>query len=232
VKLSVVIMLYNEEEVIDEFSERLLKSIRRLPMDYEVNFVIEGTDGTLEKVKSLAKTDPRVRFDYNEKRLGLGKATKKGLGLVDPKSNLVLTMDSDLNHDPEEIVRLVEASKEADVVVGSRSKSRGLVKELPWFKRMVSASTNWVLRNAFRMQSSDVTSGFRIYSTKAIESIRDDLVAKNFEITAELLIRAKKKGFSITEVPITFTRRPRGTSKLSFVRSGIGYVVLLFRLGI
>jgi dolichol-phosphate mannosyltransferase len=231
-KLSVVIMLYNEEEVIDEFAERLLKSLRQLPMDYEVNFVVEGTDGTIDKVKSLAKTDPRVRFDYNEKRLGLGKATKKGLGLVEPKSNLVLTMDSDLNHDPEEIVNLLEASKEADIVIGCRSKSRGLVKELPWFKRMISASTNWILRNAFRMDSSDITSGFRIYSTKAIESIRDDLISKNFEVTAELLIRAKKKGFSITEVPIKFTRRPRGTSKLSFVKSGFGYVVLLARLGI
>lgn len=231
-KLSVVIMLYNEEEVIDEFSERLLKSLRELPMEYEVNFVVEGTDGTLEKVKSLAKMDPRVKFDYNEKRLGLGKATKKGLELVDPASNLVLTMDSDLNHDPEEIINLLQASKEADIVIGCRSTSRGLVKELPWFKRMVSGSTNWILRNVFRMNSSDITSGFRIYSTKAIESIRNDLVSKNFEVTAELLIRAKKKGFSITEVPITFTRRPRGVSKLSFVKSGIGYVVLLFRLGI
>jgi dolichol-phosphate mannosyltransferase len=225
-------MLYNEEEVIDEFSERLLKSLRELPMDYEVNFIVEGTDGTLEKVKGLAKIDPRIKVDYNEKRLGLGKATKKGLGQVDPKSNLVLTMDSDLNHDPEEISTLLEASKEADVVVGCRSRRRGLVKELPWLKRIISASTNWILRNAFRMSSSDITSGFRIYSTKAIESIRDDLVSKNFEVTAELLIRAKKKGFSITEVPITFTRRPRGTSKLSFVKSGIGYVILLFRLGI
>ncbi len=231
-KISAVIMLYNEEEVVDEFSGRLLKSLRQLPVDYEVNFVVEGTDGTLEKVTSIAKTDPRIRIDYNEKRLGLGKATKKGLGLVDPRSSLVLTMDSDLNHDPEEIVNLLEASKGADIVIGCRSRSRGLVKELPWFKRMVSASTNWLLRNVFRMNSSDITSGFRIYSTKAIESIRGDLVSKNFEITAELLIRAKKKGFSITEVPITFTRRPRGTSKLSFVRSGIGYVILLFRLGI
>ena len=84
--------------------------------------------------------------------------------------------------------------------------------------------------SAFSMDSRDVTSGFRLYSAKAIESVRDELVAKNFEVTAELLIRAKKKGFSIAEVPITFTRRPRGTSKLSFVKSGIGYVTLLLRL--
>src|SRR5213594_3708974 len=135
VKLSAVVMLYNEEEVIDEFSERLLKSLRTLPLDYEVIFVVEGTDMTLEKVKNLSNADPRIKIDYDEKRLGLGKAMKKGLGLVDPESSYVLTIDSDLNHDPEEIIRLLEASKEADVVVGCRSKSRGLVKELPWFKR-------------------------------------------------------------------------------------------------
>jgi|SRR6267143_4883789 len=231
-KISTVIMLYNEEEVIDEFSTRLIKSLDALNHDYEVIFVVEGTDSTLQKVSELAKWNPRVRVEYHEKRLGLGKATKKGLSLVDPKSDYVLTMDSDLNHDPEEIGRLLEATKEADVVVGCRSRTRGLVKELPWFKRMVSASTNWVLRNAFRMESSDITSGFRVYSTKTIESVRDELISKNFEVTAELLIRAKKKGFSIAEVPITFTRRPRGTSKLSFVKSGAGYIVLLFRLGV
>jgi len=232
VKISTVIMLYNEEEVIDEFSARLIKSLEALDRDYDGIFAVEGRDSTLHNVSELAKWNPRVRVEYHQKRLGLGKATKKGLSLVDPESDYVLTMDSDLNHDPEEIGRLLAAAKDADVVVGCRSRTRGLVKELPWFKRMVSASTNWVLRNTFRMQSRDVTSGFRIYSTKAIESVRDELVAKNFEVTAELLIRAKKKGFSIAEVPITFTRRPRGTSKLSFVRSGIGYLILLFRLGI
>ena len=230
--ITAVIMLYNEGEVIEEFSGRLLHSLRELPVDYEVVFVVEGTDGTVDKVRKLSEADSRVKVYYNEKRLGLGKATKKGLSLVDPTSDLVLTMDSDLNHDPEEIVQLLDASKEADIVVGARSKSRGLVKELPWLKRMISAATNWVLRNGFRMNTGDITSGFRIYSRKSVESIRDELVSRNFEVTAELLIRAKKKGFSIKEVPITFTRRPRGRSKLSFAKSGFGYVILLFRLGI
>ena len=230
-KISAVIPLYNEEEVIDEFSTRLIRSLQELGSDYEVIFIVEGTDATLEKVNQLSEENYRVRVEYNQKRLGLGRALKRGLELVDSSSNYVLTMDSDLNHDPEEITRLLQASKEADVVVGCRTKSRGLVQELPFFKRMISASTNWVLRRAFKIKSSDITSGFRIYSTKTVESVREELVAKNFEVTAEILIRAKKKGFSITEVPISFRRRPRGTSKLSFVRSGVGYVVLLFRLG-
>jgi len=231
VKISAVIPLYNEEEVIDEFSSRLIGSLQSLGSDYEVIFVVEGTDATLAKVSQLSKQNPRVRVEYNQKRLGLGKALKKGLEMVDAGANYVLTMDSDLNHDPDEIGRLLKASEEADVVVGCRSRSRGLVQELPFFKRMISASTNWILRRAFKMKSSDITSGFRIYSTKAVESVRKELVARNFEVTAEILIRAKKKGFSITEVPISFKRRPRGTSKLSFVKSGVGYVILLFRLG-
>ena len=230
-KISTVILLYNEVEVIDEFAERLIRSLGGLGSEYEVIFVVEGADGTIDKVNSLAKMNPWIRVEYCRDRLGLGKAMRKGLSLVSPDSTYVLTMDADLNHDPEEIRNLLKASKEADIVVGSRSESRGLVKELPWFKRMVSASTNWILRNAFDMKSSDVTSGFRIYNRKVVESVRDELVSRNFEVTAELLIRAKKKGFSVAEVPITFTRRPRGTSKLSFVKSGVGYVVLLFRLG-
>jgi dolichol-phosphate mannosyltransferase len=230
-KISAVILLYNEEEVIDEFAERLIRSLDELGLDYEIIFVVEGKDATLSKVLALSRENPRIRVEYGEERLGLGEAMKKGLSLVGSDSNYVLTMDADLNHDPEEICVLLDASKEGDVVVGSRSKSRGLVKELPWFKRVVSASTNWVLRNAFDMHTSDVTSGFRIYHTKVVESVRDELLSKNFEVTAELLIRAKKKGFSIVEVPITFTRRPRGSSKLSFAKSGVGYVKLLLRLG-
>jgi dolichol-phosphate mannosyltransferase len=230
-KISAVILLYNEEEVIDEFAERLIRSLDQLGLDYEIIFVVEGEDATLSKVLALSEDNPRIRVEYSEERLGLGKAMQKGLSLVGSDSNYVLTMDADLNHDPEEICVLLDASKEGDVVVGSRSKSRGLVKELPWFKRVVSASTNWVLRNAFDMHTSDVTSGFRIYHTKVVESVRDELLSKNFEVTAELLIRAKKKGFSIVEVPITFTRRPRGSSKLSFAKSGVGYVKLLLRLG-
>jgi dolichol-phosphate mannosyltransferase len=141
-------------------------------------------------------------------------------------------MDADLNHQPEEIARLLDVAVRADIVVGSRSRTHGLVHELPFFKRVISGSTNWILRKTFRMPCSDVTSGFRLYSTKVIESVRDRLTSKNFEVTAEILIRAKKKGFSILEVPITFTPRPRGTSKLSFVRSGIGYGILILRLGV
>ena len=230
-KISAVIPVYNEEEVIEEFSDRLVDALGKLG-DYEVIFILEGDDGTLSKVNQLSGENPRVRVDYHEKRLGLGKAFRAGLFLVADDTDFVLTMDADLNHHPEEIGELLAAAKTADVVVGSRSRNRGMVGELPFFKRMISSATNWVIRRTFRIPSSDVTSGFRVYSAAGVRSIRGELTSKNFEVAAELLIRARKKGLKITEVPITFTPRTRGTSKLSFLRSGIGYAKLLIRLGL
>jgi dolichol-phosphate mannosyltransferase len=116
--------------------------------------------------------------------------------------------------------------------VGSRNTDKGMVEELPLVKRMISASTNWTMRKIFHIPSNDVTSGFRVYTCKAVDALRDEIVAKNFEIQPELLIRARKKGMPITDVPITFLPRPRGTSKLSFVKSGIGYAMLIIRLGL
>lgn len=229
-KISAVIPVYNEEEVIDEFSSRLVTSLEGLGGDYEVIFVVEGNDATLSKLEQLSSTNPRVKVDYHEKRLGLGKAFKRGLCLLGDDTDFVLTMDADLNHHPEEIERLLRAADHSDVVVGCRSRARGMVGELPLFKRMISGAANWVVRKTFRIPSSDVTSGFRVYSARAVESVRDELTSKNFEVAAELLIRVKKKGMTIGEVPITFTPRPRGTSKLSFLRSGIGYARLLVRL--
>ncbi|HZY93444.1 MAG TPA: glycosyltransferase [Candidatus Bathyarchaeia archaeon] len=229
-KISAVIPVYNEAEVIDEFSTRLISSLDEMKCDYEVIFIVEGTDETRQKLLNISSMNPRVKVEYSRRRLGLGKALKRGLQLVDSTADYVLTMDADLNHQPEELMLLVEASKEADIVVGCRSRNRGLVTELPFFKRLISGSTNWILRKVFSVPSSDVTSGYRLYSARTIEIVRDDLKGRNFEITAEILIRAKQKGSSIVEVPITFTRRPRGTSKLSFLRSGLGYVILLIRL--
>ena len=231
-KISAVIPVYNEEEVIDEFSSRLVDSLEQLGCDYEVIFVAEGRDGTLPKLVQLSEANPKVKVDYHEKRLGLGKAFKQGMCQVSKDSDWVLTMDADLNHHPEEIEKLLHETDDADVVVGCRTRNRGMVGELPFFKRMVSGATNWLLRKTFRIPSSDVTSGFRLYSNHAVESVRDELTSKNFEIAAELLIRVRKKGLRISEVPITFTPRPRGTSKLSFFRSGIGYARLFVKLGL
>ncbi len=231
-RISAVIPVYNEEEVIDEFSSRLVSALEKIDPDYEAVFIVEGTDATVQKLTTLSKENPRIKVHYSQERMGLGKAMKKGFGLIDENTEYVVTMDADLNHQPEEIQNLMAAAKAADIVVGSRNMNKGMVEQLPFVKRMISASTNWTMRKIFHIPSNDVTSGFRVYTCKAVDALRDEIVAKNFEIQPELLIRARKKGMPITDVPITFLPRPRGTSKLSFVKSGIGYAMLIIRLGL
>ena len=230
-RISAVIPVYNEEEVIDEFSSRLTSALEKIDPDYEAIFIVEGKDATREKLATMSKDNPRIKVHYIEERLGLGKAMKKGFGLVDDRAEYVLTMDADLNHQPEEIQNLMAATEKAEIVVGSRNADNGMVQELPLVKRIISATTNWTMRKIFHIPSNDVTSGFRIYSCKAVDALKEEIVAKNFEIQPELLIRARRKGLPIADVPITFLLRPRGTSKLSFVKSGIGYVMLIVRLG-
>ncbi len=230
-RISAVVPVYNEEEVIDEFSSRLISALEKIAPDYEAVFIVEGTDDTRDTLEAFSKDNPRIKVHYSQERLGLGKAMKKGFGLVDGRMEYVVTMDADLNHQPEEIRNLIGAAKTADIVVGSRNTNKGLVEELPLVKRIISATTNWTMRKIFKIPSNDVTSGFRVYSSKAVDALKDEIVAKNFEIQPELLIRARKKGLPITDVPITFLKRPRGTSKLSFAKSGIGYAMLIVRLG-
>jgi dolichol-phosphate mannosyltransferase len=111
---------------------------------------VEGEDKTMEKLREFSSVNPNVKLDYNQKRLGLGKGHETGLSLVSHRTDYVLTMDADLNHRPEEIGRLLEAVADADIIVGRRSLRHGMVGELPLFRRVVSGTTNWLLRKAFR----------------------------------------------------------------------------------
>src|SRR5437879_13193282 len=134
-----------------------------------------------------SKENPRIRVHYSKERLGLGKTMKKGFGLIDEDTKYVVTMDADLNHQPEEIKNLMVAAKSADIVVGSRNTNKGMVEELALVKRMISATTNWTMRKIFHIPSNDVTSGLRIYTCRAEETLREQIVQNNFEIKPELL---------------------------------------------
>src|SRR3989454_330906 len=159
-RITAVIPVYNEEEVIDEFSSRLVSALEKIDPDYEAIFIVEGTDATLEKLTALSKENPRIKVHYGQERLGLGKAMKKGFGLIDDDTEYVVTMDADLNHQPEEIQNLLAATKSADIVVGSRNTNKGMVEELPLVKRMISATSNWTMRKIFHIPRRDIVRGY------------------------------------------------------------------------
>ncbi|MEO8054193.1 MAG: glycosyltransferase [Acidobacteriota bacterium] len=226
-KLSVVIAAYNERENVVPLTERLVRTLDGLGADWELLYVVEGTDGTREVLDAIAGGNRRVKVLYREKPAGLGAAFRRGFAAVRADADFVVTMDADLNHQPEEIPALLAAREAAgaDIVVGSRFVHGSSVSGIPLWKEALSASMNATMRVLWGLKTRDKTSGFRVYRTEALRSLsfRND----NFAFLPEMLIDANHRGFSIVEAPIRFTVRVHGVSKMHIARTSRSYLSLL-----
>jgi dolichol-phosphate mannosyltransferase len=226
-KLSVVIAAYNERENVVPLTERLRRTLDSLAVDWELLFVVEGTDGTREALETIAREVPRVKVLYRAEPSGLGAAFRRGFAAARADADVVVTMDADLNHQPEEIPALLAAREAsgADIVVGSRFVHGSAVTGIPLWKKALSASMNAAMRFLWGLKTRDKTSGFRLYRGEVLRSLsfRND----NFAFVPELLINASRKGFSIIEVPIRFTVRIHGVSKMHILRTSRSYLALL-----
>lgn len=230
-KISVVIPVYNEVDNVTELTNRLNTVLNRLEQDFELIYVVQGKDGTYEKLTELKKQVPQIRLKHFSNPLGVGHAYKVGFNMVSDDATYVLTMDGDLNHQPEELPSFISKMKETnyDIIVGSRKIKGGSMINMPWYKNLISGFTNVMLPVLFNMKIKDLTSGYRLFKKKVILSIKNYIKSKNFEFYPEVLLLSKKEGFNMVEIPITFKYRIYGESKLNFLTSGIGYVRLFCR---
>jgi dolichol-phosphate mannosyltransferase len=190
-------------------------------------YVIEGKDGTLATAERLACAIPNIRILYEEQPGGLGRAFRKGFAAVSPESDYVITMDADLNHQPEEIPRLLRAMQDrsADILVGSRFVEGGRAEGTPAWKLALSGTLNIIMRIVFGLRIKDKTSGFRIYRAEVLRALAFE--NNNFAFLPELLIRARALGVKIIEEPIHFIFRQQGVSKMHFLTTTRSYLSLL-----
>ena len=162
--------------------------------------------------------DARLELMARPGKLGLGTAYMAGFayGLQHGYERLV-TMDSDFSHPSERIPALIKAVEEgAHVAVGSRYIPGGAIVGLALNRRIMSATANFVARHALGLRTHDCTGGFRCYSLRAMQFIvTKPLRSSGYSALVELLARCERAGFTIVEVPITFTERARGRSKIS-----------------
>ncbi len=228
-KLSVVIAAYNEQDNIEELTRRLDGVLRGLTAtDSEIIFVVEGPDSTREILERLSTELGRIRILYTEKQSGLGSAFRRGFAAVAPDADLVLTMDADLNHEPEEIPRLLEEiqRRDLDVLVGSRFIAGSRNEGIPLWKWVLSILMNRLIASLFDVEIRDKTSGFRIYRAEALRRLTG-YRNNDFAFLAEMLITATDEGLRIGEAPIHFTFRTRGESKMSIPKTSRSYLILL-----
>lgn len=230
-KISVVIPVYNEVDNVIELTNRLNTVLKKLNQEFELIYVVQGKDGAYEQLTKLKKQVPQIRLKHFPNPLGVGPAYKIGFDMISDDVTHVLTLDGDLNHQPEEIPAFISKMDKinVDIIIGSRKIKGGSMINMPWYKNLISGFTNLLLPILFNTKIKDLTSGYRLFKKEVISSIKEELKSKNFEFYPEVLLLSKKKGFNMAEIPITFKYRMYGESKLNFLTSGIGYVKLLYR---
>ncbi len=169
---------------------------------------------------------PEIHVLYNERPSGLGRAFLRGFQAVPDDSDYVVTMDADLNHQPEEIARLMGVACEsgADIVVGSRRVEQSQVEGMPLWKTALSRTVNRTMHFIMGTRINDLTSGFRVYRFRSLCQIHFENVG--FAFLPEVLIDAASKRFKIVEEPIRFVFREAGESKMHFVSTSLSYVRL------
>lgn len=229
-KLVLVIAAYNEAETIVPLTERLLQTLDSLQdAAWKLIYVIEGTDGTREIVERFAATRPEIEIIYNPQPSGLGAAFRRGFDAVPADADYVLTMDADLNHQPEEIPRMLEVAQErrADIVIGSRRVAASTVEGMPVWKTAISRTVNRMMHLLMGLRVNDLTSGFRAYRASALRAIQFENVG--FAFLPEILISAATQGFKVVEEPISFKVRPAGESKMNIAATSLSYLRLFAR---
>lgn len=210
----VIIPTYNESESLPSLIKRLRCAV---PAADVLVADDNSPDGTGDLADAIAESDPAVHVLHRPGKAGLGAAYLAGFawGLARDYEVLV-EMDADGSHRPEELPRLLDQIPPADVVLGSRWVTGGSVVNWPASRRLLSRGGSLYTRLALGIPTRDATGGFRAYRASALRALDLASVESNgycFQI--DLLWRALQRGLVVREVPITFVEREAGTSKMS-----------------
>ncbi|MFQ5536591.1 MAG: polyprenol monophosphomannose synthase [Gemmatimonadota bacterium] len=211
----VIVPTYNERENLPRKVPLILEQDDRL----DVLVVDDASpDGTGELADAMARDNPRVHVLHRDAKDGLGRAYLAGFRWgLERGYDLLFEMDADISHPPDALPRFIEAAQDADVVIGSRYVG-GRVNVLNWpmSRLFVSVFGSWYARTITRMPVRDATGGYNCWRREVLAAVGLDRVQSNgYAFQIELKFRAWAKGFRLKEIPILFTERDSGESKMS-----------------
>lgn len=210
----VVVPTFNEADNIPQ----LLPIILKLGDHFNVLVVDDGSpDGTAKLVKEMQKTESRIHLIERAGKMGLGTAYVAGFKYALANGfEFIFEMDADFSHDPQELPRLLEKGQTYDLVIGSRYISGVNVVNWPLRRLILSYGANVYTRIITGMPVRDATGGFKCFRRKVLESIDLDAIHSNgYAFQIEMNFKTWRKGYKIHEIPIVFTDRRIGVSKMS-----------------
>jgi len=225
-RLSVVIPAHNEQSSIAQTVTAVAERLTAEGIDHEILVVDDGSrDATARIVARLAEADPSVRCVHNGPPNGFGFAVRRGL--QEFTGDAVVIVMADLSDSPEDIVsyhRLLEAGY--DCAFGSRFMRGARVIDYPRLKLMMNRVVNLFIRLLFGHGYNDTTNAFKAYRRTVIETVQP-LVSNHFNLTVELPLKAIARGHTYAIVPISWTNRTSGESKLRLQEMGSRYLYIV-----
>jgi dolichol-phosphate mannosyltransferase len=215
----VVIPTYNEADNIERIVRATGAELERLaPGSHRILIVDDNSpDGTGRIADELAEQMPQVEVLHRAAKTGLGHAYLAGFArALEGDAELVVEMDADFSHDPRYLDGLLDAARDADLVLGSRYVEGGGIEDWGIARRLISHGGCVYARAILGVQIRDLTGGFKCIRREVLEAIRLESVrADGYVFQVEVTYRALLAGFRVREVPIVFRDRSVGTSKMS-----------------
>ena len=213
-KVLVISPTYNEKKNISE----LINRISEISHPIDILIIDDNSpDGTADIVSNLMNENDHIYLLERENKLGLGTAYCTGFQwALERDYDIIIQMDADLSHNPDDIHRLIDESKSADLIIGSRYIDGVNVVNWPMSRLLLSYFANWYARFVIRFPIKDSTGGYKCFRKKVLESIDlEKIRSEGYSFQIEINFLAWIKGFKISEIPIVFTERTIGESKMN-----------------
>ena len=213
----VVLPTYNEAENVVPMLEALTKVFERTGMAGHILVVDDSSpDGTAELARQVSVRDQRVEVVVRPEKAGIGPAYRQGFShALAGGADLVVQMDCDFSHDPAAVPQLVDAAATADLVLGSRYVRGGGVTKWGALRRAISRGGCLYAKGMLGVSIDDLTGGFKCWRREVLEAIPlEDVAAAGYGFQIEMTYRALRMGYRVVEVPITFSERSLGASKM------------------
>lgn len=215
-RILVITPTYNERENLP----KLVREVLRVAPEANLLVVDDGSpDGTGALADRMSEADPRIQVVHRAGKMGLGSAYVEGFSrALKDDYEYVFEIDADLSHDPKDIPRFVEAMERegADLVIGSRYVPGGRTVNWSFWRRLISRAGGFYARTVLGLPVRDLTGGYKCFRRETLKAIDPGTVAsEGYSFQIETTYRTARLGLRIVEIPIVFTERRAGASKMS-----------------
>ena len=233
--LAVVLFAYNEEGNLLRLLRRLKLELNRMIPEARVQYCIciQGVDNSGDELRMFSEelgSSSFISWCKYPVPIGVSNAANASFALVHGTPDAYLMMDCDLNHQPEDLYKLLQALEPNSVVIGSRFCADGKIIGMPLWKHLLSLCFNQLASRTLQLRVRDKTSGFRMIACERASEILPQVTGSGFDFYIEHLLQLQSLGLTLIEVPITFLVRTHGTSKMKIGQTIMDYAGLLMRL--